>query len=97
MSLLHSTDSGRTWLDKKQPVDTKLWSDDDGFFDRSDAIVLLLLFCVFIYYTVSDGIRQRGKDANVEQANEHDEDTPPDDTPPANPPPKGRPNLRVVK
>ena len=40
VSLLHSTDSGRTWLDKKQPVDTKLWSDDDGFFDQSATIRL---------------------------------------------------------
>ncbi len=57
--------------------DVGIRGDTDGFFDRSDAIVLLLLFCVFIYYTVSDGIRQRGKDAYVEQANELDEDTAP--------------------
>lgn len=39
-------------------------------FDRGDGIVLLLLFSIFIYYTVGDAIRQRATDAYVHEVEE---------------------------
>ncbi len=36
-------------------------------YDRSDGIILLLLFCVFLYYTASEVIRKRTTDPFVEQ------------------------------
>jgi cation:H+ antiporter len=40
------------------------------FFSRADGIVLLLLFCVFIYYTVSDALRHRGESLSAGQGGE---------------------------
>lgn len=37
-------------------------------FDRSDGLVLLMLFCVFMYYTISEVFRNRGLDPLVTQA-----------------------------
>ncbi|NIP30222.1 MAG: calcium/sodium antiporter [Candidatus Dadabacteria bacterium] len=39
-------------------------------FDRSDGIVLLLIFCVFLYYTIGDVIRRRRTDPFIQQAKE---------------------------
>lgn len=40
----------------------------DGVFDRADGGVLLLLFCVFLYYTIGDVIAARKDDAFAQQA-----------------------------
>lgn len=39
-------------------------------YDRGDALLLLLLFAVFLYYTVGDVLRQRAADAFVRQTQE---------------------------
>ncbi len=40
-----------------------------GMFDRSDGLIFLLLFCVFMYYTIGDVLRKR-RDPLVEEAEE---------------------------
>ncbi|MCJ7772751.1 MAG: calcium/sodium antiporter [Desulfobacterales bacterium] len=37
-------------------------------YDRSDGLVFLLLFCIFIYYTTSDVVRERNIDPLLKQA-----------------------------
>ncbi len=37
-----------------------------GFYDRSDGLLLLLLFGVFLYYTVGDFVRQRAQNGSSE-------------------------------
>lgn len=39
-----------------------------NYFERSDGIVFLLIFCVFIYYTATTVIRKRNSDALLTQA-----------------------------
>ncbi|MBN1931899.1 MAG: calcium/sodium antiporter [Desulfobacterales bacterium] len=41
-----------------------------NIFDRSDGLVFLLLFCVFLFYTIGDVIRQRKSDPLLQQAEE---------------------------
>jgi cation:H+ antiporter len=40
------------------------------FYDRSDGLVFLLIFCVFMFYTINDVIRKRGGDPFLDQAEE---------------------------
>lgn len=44
--------------------------DAAGVFDRSDGLVFLMLFSVFMYYTIGDVIRKRSDDSLVEEAQE---------------------------
>jgi cation:H+ antiporter len=50
-----------------------------GLFDRSDALLLLLFFCVFLFYNISDALKGRGQDSYPGQtgreAGAHDERT----------------------
>lgn len=39
-------------------------------YDRSDGLILLLLFCIFIYYTVFDVIRQKDSDPMLSQGDD---------------------------
>lgn len=39
-------------------------------FDRSDGLVFLLIFCVFLFYTIGDVIRRRKEDPLLQQAKE---------------------------
>lgn len=49
-------------------LDTLIRGTSEAFYDRSDGLVLLLLFAVFIYYTVSGVIKKRKEDPFVDQA-----------------------------
>jgi len=40
-------------------------------FDRSDGIILLLIFGVFLFYTIGDVIRKRRQDSLIKQVEEH--------------------------
>ena len=44
---------------------------DSSSYDRSDGLLLLLLFGVFLYYTIADTLRRRGSDPLVQQAQDH--------------------------
>jgi cation:H+ antiporter len=48
-----------------------IFSKLPNFFDRSDGIVFLLIFCVFIYYTITDVIRRRKRDILITQAKDY--------------------------
>ena len=41
-----------------------------GVFDRSDALLLLLFFCVFIFYNVADALRNKKPDPYLEESSE---------------------------
>lgn len=43
------------------------WGDGPGSFDRTEGVILLVLFAMFLYYTVADVFRQRGSDPFVVQ------------------------------
>ena len=45
-----------------------IFSKLPNYFERSDGIVFLLIFCIFIYYTVNTVIRKRNSDALLTQA-----------------------------
>ncbi len=47
-----------------------LLRSQEASFDRADGLLLLLLFCVFLYYTVSEVLGKRSHDPLVEQAAE---------------------------
>ncbi|MDX1682032.1 MAG: hypothetical protein R3336_02825, partial [Phycisphaeraceae bacterium] len=49
-------------------LDQWLGGGGDHFFHRSDGIVLLLLFGVFLYYTITDALRQRQQDRFLRDA-----------------------------
>jgi cation:H+ antiporter len=40
---------------------------DDGRFDRGDSIVLILFFCVFLYYTIGELLRGRTEHPTLEE------------------------------
>ncbi len=42
----------------------------DSAFDRSDGLVFLMLFCVFMFYTIGDVIYKRGPDNGFSQADD---------------------------
>ncbi len=42
----------------------------DARFDRSDGLLLLMLFGIFLYYTIAETLRRRGTDAFVQQVQE---------------------------
>ncbi len=44
--------------------------DSVNEFDRSDGLVFLLLFAVFLYYTIGDVLRKRGSDPLLQQVEE---------------------------
>lgn len=58
-------------------MDVTLGTGSADVFDRTEAILLLLLFAVFLYYTIIDAVRHRKPDVFVEQATEHDQQTAP--------------------
>jgi len=43
----------------------------DSHYDRAEGLLLLLLFAIFVYYTVSETLRKRSSDPFVEQVREH--------------------------
>ena len=51
-------------------LDSVLRGVDEECFDGSDALILLLVFGIFLYYTIVDAVRQRSPDAFVEQSGE---------------------------
>ena len=51
--------------------DTGLMESSADVLSRGDGILLLLLFCVFLYYTVGDALRQRATREDKQQAREH--------------------------
>lgn len=50
-----------------------LLRESDNVFDRSDGLILLLIFCVFLFYTVGDVIRKRKSDPLIKQVKELEE------------------------
>ena len=49
-----------------------LWlKSSDNLFDRSDGLVFLLLFSIFLYYTVGEVLAKRSSDPLLEQAGQH--------------------------
>jgi cation:H+ antiporter len=48
-----------------------LRGQESSAYDRSDGVMLLLLFGVFLYYTIAETLRRRSADPLVQQASEH--------------------------
>ncbi len=48
-----------------------LLRNSNNLFDRSDGLVFLLLFCVFLYYTISEVLVKKPTDPLLEQAGQH--------------------------
>lgn len=46
------------------------WDGQANMLTRGDGMVLLLLFAVFLYYTIADALRQRGEDLYISESNE---------------------------
>ena len=45
--------------------------NSDNLFDRSDGLVFLLLFCIFLYYTIGEVLGKKASDPLLEQAGQH--------------------------
>ncbi|MBT8147651.1 MAG: calcium/sodium antiporter [Gammaproteobacteria bacterium] len=47
--------------------------DSANMFDRSDGLILLLIFCVFLFYTIGDVIKKRKSDPLIQQVQEFED------------------------
>jgi cation:H+ antiporter len=49
----------------------RLLKGADNLFDRADGLVFLLLFCIFLYYTIGEVLSKKTSDPLLDQAGQH--------------------------